>query len=609
LASAGLFVLSGAAFAAPAKAAKSASKPASSESVRVSGVAHSGSSGAILPADFADAYPSSRPAAPDLLLTKDEEHRADAFAAFSQGIIAEDNADNDAALSSYRKALDLDPSNTQMAAKAASMLLQRDDPSTAIQILKDNIKAAPKEALPLVYLSQIYIKNLKKPDLALKYAEQALALDPTYFPAYAAVFELLAAQNQDAKAEQVLLRAEKSPSTEPEFWLSLGDLYSKVHFREDGTWDVPAAQKEANGIFHKAADLGKADATVQAKVGNYFIETQQVKDAIPFYFKAISLKPNSDDAILTNAKEKLAKALLQTGDRDEAIKILEQVTKENPLSFEQYEFLGQLYEQKGDYDKALENYKHSTLLDSSKPDNHIRLAEMQMRLKHYDDAVDTAKTARARFPDDPQTHYLLAIALSQAKRHTEAMTAFAEAKSEYETDGHEELLNAAFYFAYGAAAEQAGLLDKAVELLKKSIELDPNNSAQAYNYLGYMWVDRGINLDEASAMIKKALDEEPDNGAYLDSSGWLCFKQGDFEGALKQLLKAVDTLKPEDATVYDHLADTYQKLGNVPEALRYWQKALGLHQDDLDPKKVQDKIDTAKQKVTATTPGAGLKAQ
>ena len=67
---------------------------------------------------------------------------------------------------------------------------RRNDASAGIQILKDTIKAAPKEPLPYVYLSQLYSKNLNKPDLALKYAEQALALAPDNFAAHMALYDL-----------------------------------------------------------------------------------------------------------------------------------------------------------------------------------------------------------------------------------------------------------------------------------------------------------------------------------------------------------------------------------------------------------------------------------
>jgi len=140
------------------------------------------------------------------------------------------------------------------------------------------------------------------------------------------------------------------------------------------------------------------------------------------------------------------------------------------------------------------------------------------------------------------------------------------------------------------------LVEKAATLLKKSIELDPSKAAQAYNYLGYMWVDRNINLDEAGSMIRKALEIEPENGAYLDSFGWFYFKKGDFARAITELLHAADLINPPDPVVYEHIGDTYRSLGNAPQALSYWQKALTL---DPQNQALTSKIDQAKSKMTS----------
>ncbi len=213
------------------------------------------------------------------------------------------------------------------------------------------------------------------------------------------------------------------------------------------------------------------------------------------------------------------------------------------------------------------------------------------------------KAARARFPDVPQITFSLAITLSQAKKHTEAMTAFAEAQADAQLS-HQEMLDAGFYFQYGAAAEQAGLIAKATELLRESIRLAPSTAAQAYNYLGYIWVDRGMNMEEAGEMIRKALEIDPDNAAYLDSLGWCYFKQGKPEEALTQLLRAADGMPEGDSVVYDHIGDTYHLLGKNAEAMNYWQKALAL--EDASGK-IAEKIEAAKQKVTQkTTPRAEL---
>ena len=146
------------------------------------------------------------------------------------------------------------------------------------------------------------------------------------------------------------------------------------------------------------------------------------------------------------------------------------------------------------------------------------------------------------------------------------------------------------------AAEQAGLIDKAATLLKRSIELDPSKAAQAYNYLGYMWVDRNLNLDEAGSLIKKALEIEPANGAYLDSLGWFYFKKGDYTRALTELLHAADLINPPDPVVYEHIGDTYRSLGNTAQALAYWQKGLTL---DSQSQSLSSKVDQAKAKMTS----------
>jgi len=552
------------------------------------------------PHDFADAFPSPpHPVAPDLLLKKDDEHKADALAQFSQGLVAEDNADQEKMIEAYKKALALDPTYAELAVKLAYELSRRNDPSSGVQILKDTIKAAPKEAVPYIYLSQLYAKDLNKPDLGLKYAEQALALAPDNFAAYLAVYEIYMATGQSKKAEQLLDRAAKSEHGDAKYWAQLGDLCTRLYLKEDGSSE-PAQLQKMNAIYRKAADLGKDDAPTLTKVGDYFVLSKQVKDAIPYYLGVLALPPGPNDAPLNNVRDKLARCYLVSGDRDKAIQYLEDIIKDSPLRFETYELLGELYEAKEDLEKALTNYEHSLLLDASEPRNHLRLAELLMRAKRFDRAVEIMQAARKKFPDVPSITLSLALALSQAKRHPEAMAAFSDAQAEAEVS-REEMLNAQFYLLYGEAAEQAGLYDKAADLIKQSLEMDPN-SAEACNYLGYMWVDRGEHLEEAGDLIKKAVSMDPEKGEYLDSLGWFYFKKGDADRALTELLRAQESIlretKKDDATVLEHIGDTYARLGKMVDALNYWQKSIALESN----KKVAEKIENAKQKVTSGSP-------
>ena len=566
------------------------------------------------PEEFADAFPTNVPASADLQLHPDGARKADALVAFTEALIAEDGADTEKSLAGYRKVLELDPGYAELAVKVAYELSRRNDVPGGIQVLKDCIKAAPKEPMPLIFLSQLYAKQLKKPDLALKAAEQALAVAPENFACYLAIFELAMTGGDTKNAEVVLEKASKSGSRDAKFWVQIGDLYTRLFLKEDGS-SQPDDQRKMNAAYLRAGELAGDDATVLSRVGDYFVLSRQVKEAIPFYLKVVAAPQTDKDPPLTSTRDKLARAFIVTQQREEAISVLEQMSKDNPLRFDTFELLGELYQQKGesekakgdlgkadeDFEKALHNFEHSLLLDASEPQNYVRLSLLLIESKKADKAVEIMQRARAKFPDVPRITVILAMSLSSAKQHTAAMTAFAEALAEAENN-HEELLNFAFYFQYGAAAEQAGLTDKATELLKQCIEMEPGN-AQAYNYLGYMWADRGERLDEAGDMIKKAVEMDPDNGAYLDSLGWLYFKKGEHEKAISQLLRAAEVTKPEDAVVFDHIADTYQALGKTAEAMNYWQKAVALSAEDKkQADKISEKLEAAKQKVTSKAP-------
>jgi tetratricopeptide (TPR) repeat protein len=141
-------------------------------------------------------------------------------------------------------------------------------------------------------------------------------------------------------------------------------------------------------------------------------------------------------------------------------------------------------------------------------------------------------------------------------------------------------------FALGAALERHGDFDRAVAAFRKILTLQPNHSP-SLNYLGYMLADKGVELDYALEIVKKALELMPENGAYIDSYGWILYRQGHYQDALKELLRALEYID-DDATVMDHIGDTYKALDDSRNARLYWEKALKL---DPQNKKIREKLD------------------
>jgi tetratricopeptide (TPR) repeat protein len=543
----------------------------------------------------------------DLLLHAEGEHKADALAHFVEGMSFEENGEMDKALVAYRKVLDVDPGQADLASRVAALLTRQDDFPQAIDVLKDAIKANPNASEPLLQLAFIYAKYLRRPDQAIEYANRAIALDPHNIDAYERLCEIALAAGDEKKALQSLDRAAASPNEDPVFWARLGKLYASIVFKPDRP-PKPDETARVNEIFKKAAHHAGDDPAVLKDVADYYASTQQVKEAIPLYLRLLELEP--DD---TNAREKLATGFVLTNQRDKAVEMLEQIIKEHPEKYQPYDLLAGLLDDiaralerekkteqaRAAFAKAAANYEQSLIINPGRASPYLHLAELLLGpLKENDRAVKVLSEARQHFPQTPEIVYYLAIAQREAKHSQEAVATFEEALHEAEAEGA-EIANARFYFDYGAAAEQAGLYDKAADLFKKSIAVDPANAADAYNYLAYMWAEHDAHLDEAEQMIKLALQADSNNGAYIDTLGWLEFREGKFDQALADLLRAAQKLTRDDPVVLEHIGDACAKLDKSAQALDSWQKALNL---DPKNKKLADKIDNAKTKMSKGQP-------
>jgi len=545
--------------------------------------------------------------AKDLLLHPDGEHKADALAHFVEGMSFEENGEMDKALAAYRKVLDVDPGQANLASRVAALLTRQDDFPEAIDVLKDAIKANPSAPGPLLQLAFIYTKYLRRTDQAIDYVNRAIALDPHNIDAYERLCEIALGAGDEKKALQSLDRATEIKSDDPVFWARLGKLYASIVFKPDRP-PKPEELARVNDIFKKAADRAGDDAAALKDVADYYASTQQIKEAIPLYLRLLELEP--DDI---NAREKLATGFVLTNQREKAVEMLEAIIKEHPEKYQPYDLLAGLLddaaralerEKKSDqakamFAKAAANYEQSLIINPGRASPYLHLAELLLGpLKQNERAVKVLSEARQHFPQTPEIVYYLGIAQREAKHFQEAVATFEEALHEAEAEGT-EIANARFYFDYGAAAEQAGLHDKAADLFRKSIAVDPANAADAYNYLAYMWAEHDTHLDEAEQMIKLALQADPNNGAYIDTLGWLEFRQGKFDQALSDLLRAAQRLTREDPVVLEHVGDACAKLNKPAQALDAWQKALNL---DPQNKKLADKIDNAKTKMSKGQP-------
>ena len=144
------------------------------------------------------------------------------------------------------------------------------------------------------------------------------------------------------------------------------------------------------------------------------------------------------------------------------------------------------------------------------------------------------------------------------------------------------------YYFRGICYERSKQWPKAEVDMKTALELSPDQPL-VLNYLGYSWVDQGVNLEEGMRMIRRAVEQRADDGYIVDSLGWAYYRMGDFENAVKYLEQAVE-LKPEDPTINDHLGDAYWRVGRRLEARFQWAHARDLKPEPEDLEKIVEKL-------------------
>ena len=146
----------------------------------------------------------------------------------------------------------------------------------------------------------------------------------------------------------------------------------------------------------------------------------------------------------------------------------------------------------------------------------------------------------------------------------------------------------AYFYARGTSYERMKNWPAAEADLKKALELAPGEPL-VLNYLGYSWVDQGVNLKEGMNLIEKAVALKPDDGYVVDSLGWAHFKLGNYREAVRYLERSVE-LRPDDPILNDHLGDALWQAGREREARFQWDQALSLKPEPEDLEKIKAKL-------------------
>lgn len=271
---------------------------------------------------------------------------------------------------------------------------------------------------------------------------------------------------------------------------------------------------------------------------------------------------------LGEALFQLASALHQEGAAEMALlygRVALHLSPEQPLA---RMLVGDILSSRDRDETALAEYRAVTVGAGMVWMARLRQVDVLRQLDRDDDAVALLQKMAAERPTRTDALLRLGDMHRLAKRPDQALAAYDQALARVKSEKPRDWM---LHYARAMTLDAKGDWPGAEAALKKALDLQPDQPS-LLNYLGYSYIDRGVNLEQGKAMIEKAVAQRPHDGFFTDSLGWALFKLGQVEQAVELLEKALE-LEPGDPSINDHLGDAYWAAGRQDEARFQWSRA------------------------------------
>lgn len=347
------------------------------------------------------------------------------------------------------------------------------------------------------------------------------------------------------------------------------------------TLELNGRSKEAVQLYEQLYRLDPTNQDLIKRMTQLYREVGNLEDALELIESLSQLPEGNRPGV------QLQKAILlwELKRHEEASQVLDKLAADYPDSDRLIYFSGLGHERLEHFDHAQEIYRKVPESSSLYVDSQIRIAVILMQQKKLPDAEAIVRGLVTRQGSSWEVYELAGQILNEQEKYSDAVQMVNEGYKKF--PDRPRLL-----FLRGVYQEKNGEVDKCIETMREVIHVDPTNSS-AYNYLGYLFAERGEKLDEAEKLILKALELKPSDGFYLDSLGWVFYQRKDYSKALQHLEKALEIV-PKEGVILEHLAEVYAAMGKVTEAERAFDSALKTTLEPRDRSRIEKKAETLK---------------
>lgn len=326
-------------------------------------------------------------------------------------------------------------------------------------------------------------------------------------------------------------------------------------------------REEALHSLRKAV-LGKpGDQQLRLAYARLLVDMKQYDKARVEFEKLHQKSPRDANLLYT-----LGLLALEARRFDDGRRYLKQLLKLGQRRDEALYYLGRIDESQGRYDPAI-GYYEQVRNGEYRFDARLRSAFLLAKQNRLEEAIALLeKMAAGSQSDGSLVRIYLAQGeiYNQAGRYRDAIRAYN--KGLKIAPGNSDLL-----YARGLTAANAGDIEMLESDMRRILESDPDDAA-ALNALGFTLADQTDRLQEAYDLIKKAIELNPDDPAIIDSYGWVNYRLGNYDEALRLLRKALS--KMDDPEVAAHLGEVLWVTGRRDEARKVWRRALKKSPED-----------------------------
>lgn len=398
-----------------------------------------------------------------------------------------------------------------------------------------------------------------------------LARHPDRLAVQQLINQVAAPYKDIAEAHYAMATAAANAGDQPR---ALAEIAEALKLKPD--WEMAAlmrAQLQARQSNLEAIDglarfLGNNPRATEARLAlaRLLIADKRYDESRQHFDRLLRENPDNPEVIYPVAMLALQQNDLSTG-RTQLEKLLQ---SDFPDKSTVHFFLGQIEEEQKHPDAALEHYRQVTAGDQFIA-ARAHSAQLLVQQGKLDEARRTIRETAAR-SELEQTQLVLAEAqlLREARRYDEAyrLLTGALAKRPDNTD---------LLYESALMADRLGRVDALESHLKRLLEIKPDH-AHGLNALGYSWADRNMHLGRAHELISRALALAPDDPFIMDSLGWVLYRQGKLDEAVK-ILKQAYGRKP-DPEIAAHLGEVLWNLDRKDDARRILREAASKDPDN-----------------------------